>query len=85
MFRQIRRTLRTFSIQYFRTDVCPKIANLESRKNDFERVTTFIPTNYNSVNDGESYQVQFENKRSFLRNEKTYGPSAKIIRPLNQC
>ena len=54
MFRQIRRTLRTFSIQYFRTDVCPKIANLESRRNDFERVTTFIPTNYNSVNDGES-------------------------------
>lgn len=51
MFRQIRRTLRTFSIQYFRTDVCSKIANLESRKNDFERVTTFIPTNYNSVND----------------------------------
>ena len=57
MFRQIRRTLRTFSIQYFRTDVCPKIANQESRKNDFQRVTTFIPTNYNSPNDGKFFTI----------------------------
>ena len=59
MFRQIRRTLRTFSIQYFRTDVCPKIANLEARKNDFERVTTFLPTNYNSLNDGKLFRADF--------------------------